>query len=557
MPALSIQPPYPAFAGTDGLPLENGYIWIGTVNLNPQVNPIAVYWDAALTIPAAQPIRTLNGYPAYQGTPARLYVNSDYSIQVLNSKGSLVYSAPAATERYSDVVISINAQSVVYDPPFSGSAQTNVEAKLAQYVSVKDFGAVGDGITDDTTAIQAAIAASKALYWPTGTYNLSSSITLSGNSIAWFGDGYENSVINLTGSASITFTGNRNTFSELNFKANLTSSTTPFVLGVTAGTAFWDSSINNCKFQGNPNTNAQSLMSLDNAYINTFTSCMIFFGGTVVDINTIGGRNTFQGCSIRATQDANNDQLIKHVAGESNYFIGCDIETCTLIVNVSGGLVNFQNCYFEAALRRADNDLSTSAILSGGMSTFDSCYISNMIFSVYTAAAIVFKSNYFLKAASPLALYFREVTLPYMHIEGNFVTPQSSASVGLFMRVGSPTVIQYTTNGGTTFATATVTNYCYVNQERCRDVNTASFIKFMYANNEYVGMPNTKEIRIGSTSVGGIVSTKQFKSFGSEWDSNPLALGNYFFWVDATGDFRIKSGAPTSDTDGTVVGTQT
>jgi hypothetical protein len=93
MSALSIQPPYPAFAGTDGLPLENGYIWIGTVNLNPQVNPIAVYWDAALTIPAVQPIRTLNGYPVYQGTPSRFYAATDYSIQVLDSKGSVVYTS--------------------------------------------------------------------------------------------------------------------------------------------------------------------------------------------------------------------------------------------------------------------------------------------------------------------------------------------------------------------------------------------------------------------------------------------------------------------------------
>jgi hypothetical protein len=93
MSALSIQPPYPAFAGADGLPLENGYIWIGTVNLNPQVNPIAVYWDAALTIPAVQPIRTLNGYPGYQGTPARFYSATDYSIQVLDSKGSVVYTS--------------------------------------------------------------------------------------------------------------------------------------------------------------------------------------------------------------------------------------------------------------------------------------------------------------------------------------------------------------------------------------------------------------------------------------------------------------------------------
>ena len=93
MSALSIKPPYPAFAGTDGLPLENGYIWVGVVNLNPQVNPIAVFWDSALTIPAALPIRTLNGYPVYQGTPSRFYTASDYSIQVLDSKGSLVYTS--------------------------------------------------------------------------------------------------------------------------------------------------------------------------------------------------------------------------------------------------------------------------------------------------------------------------------------------------------------------------------------------------------------------------------------------------------------------------------
>ena len=93
MSALSIQPPYPAFAGTDGLPLENGYIWVGTVNLNPQTNQIAVYWDAALTIAAPQPIRTLNGYPVYQGTPSRFYAGSDYSIQVLDSNGSLVYTS--------------------------------------------------------------------------------------------------------------------------------------------------------------------------------------------------------------------------------------------------------------------------------------------------------------------------------------------------------------------------------------------------------------------------------------------------------------------------------
>jgi len=185
MSVLSIQPTYPIFTETDGLPLEDGYIWIGAVNLNPIVNPIAAFFDAALTIPAIQPIRTSGGYPVYQGTPARIYVNSDYSIQVQNKNGSVVYSAPAATERYNDVVISaVNAEDVIYDPPFSGAVQTNAEAKFSQSVSAKDFGAVGDGVANDTAAIQAAVDAGQyEVDLVGGTYRITSVVTFSENNM--------------------------------------------------------------------------------------------------------------------------------------------------------------------------------------------------------------------------------------------------------------------------------------------------------------------------------------------------------------------------------------
>jgi hypothetical protein len=93
MSALSVSSPFPIFTDIDGQPLEDGYIFIGAANLNPQTNPIIVYQNPALTTVAVQPIRTIGGYPSNSGTPARLYVDSDYSIQVQNKNGSVIYTS--------------------------------------------------------------------------------------------------------------------------------------------------------------------------------------------------------------------------------------------------------------------------------------------------------------------------------------------------------------------------------------------------------------------------------------------------------------------------------
>lgn len=72
----------------------------------------------------------------------------------------------------------------------TGAAVRSAQAKMRDIVSVKDFGAVGDGVTNDTAALQAAIATGKDLYWPSGEYLISGTLTGVG---AWYGDGQGNS----------------------------------------------------------------------------------------------------------------------------------------------------------------------------------------------------------------------------------------------------------------------------------------------------------------------------------------------------------------------------
>lgn len=79
----------------------------------------------------------------------------------------------------------------------SGAEVRSVESKLKDMVSVKDYGAAGDGITDDTAAIQAAINANDAIYFPTGIYIVTSPLYMPQRKVLK-GDGSRESVIKKT-----------------------------------------------------------------------------------------------------------------------------------------------------------------------------------------------------------------------------------------------------------------------------------------------------------------------------------------------------------------------
>jgi hypothetical protein len=108
-------------------------------------------------------VRTRGGYPVNAGTPARLYVNSDYSIQVQNRNGSVVYSAPQATERYGALIIS--SADVSFLQAGSGAVVRTAQSKMRETVSDTDRGVASDssGVnsgTNDSSGIQTAITES-------------------------------------------------------------------------------------------------------------------------------------------------------------------------------------------------------------------------------------------------------------------------------------------------------------------------------------------------------------------------------------------------------------
>ena len=100
----------------------------------------------------------------------------------LNAAIEIVY--PTNT----DTLNGSNATAITYNQGGTGAQDRNVAQKLQEFVSVKDFGAVGDGVTDDTAAVKAAMqyasSVSAVLHWPSATYLITSGVSGTTDSIS-------------------------------------------------------------------------------------------------------------------------------------------------------------------------------------------------------------------------------------------------------------------------------------------------------------------------------------------------------------------------------------
>jgi hypothetical protein len=433
MALTQVTGPYPIFTDLDGTPLDDGYLYIGAINDDPETNPIQVFFDSNLTIPATQPIRTSNGYAYRNGTPALLYTGGEFSITIRNKRNEFVLYSPVgygfdpaavsasvvkndfigngvqvafvlsaspstilATNIFingvyqekdsytlagntitfsiapplsssieiltneTGVINSGNANDISYTLTAPGATLQSVQTKLEQYISVKDFGAVGDGVADDSTAINNALANGGYIYFPAGTYKVTTIVCDSVNkltvdaSAATFTSVYGNLVV-INNCDDFTWTGGI-------FNAGTGANPAYTGLGVPYTipcnfTVFSSNRVNVSKTQINN--------SLTNAYP-SLTAWIV--GQGVFDGNQIvnGGDNSlwFFGCFHMV---ASNNLILNQLAGRGICFQQVNYGAITGNV-AEGGKGEAYNVHGSSNIAITGNsvsDLATDAVVLG------------------------------------------------------------------------------------------------------------------------------------------------------------------------------------------------
>lgn len=181
------------FFTDDGVPLAGGKLYSYAAGTT---TPKVTYTRATGSIPHTNPI-ILNAAGRVSTGEIWLTDGDTYKFVLETSSGQLIATWDDVPG-INDGINNINAANVQYDPSGIGAVSRSAQSKMRDTVSVKDFGAVGDGVTDDTTAVNAALTnattTGAAVYFPAGTYQITSDINWPERTLI-YGDGTQKTIL--------------------------------------------------------------------------------------------------------------------------------------------------------------------------------------------------------------------------------------------------------------------------------------------------------------------------------------------------------------------------
>lgn len=300
-----------------------------TVGQQPYVEPATLLSEAltamnaaiaAITTPTFQafvPTVLLNGTNFTAGTSqsvtlpstigkviAGVFMDGIYQSSTqysLNGAGTLLTFSSVIPNGISEIDV------MYYSPGLLGlftqigfrAVPRSFQSKMQDIVSVKDYGAMGDGVTDDTAALQAAINAAQfnsfRLRLPAGTYLISSALLITAPG-SIFGDGQTASVIRQTNATAngitVAFASQKPGcgLSGFSIEAGAGWVTSGFQGTGSSGTGL---SINNINTNGNFSdlnvTNFANGIAVISCWSNRFNNVeILYFAGVGLSVNQLG-----------------------------------------------------------------------------------------------------------------------------------------------------------------------------------------------------------------------------------------------------------------------------
>jgi hypothetical protein len=185
------------FFDNSGVPLAGGLVYTYTAGTT---TPQAAYTTSSGSTPHTNPIVLDSAGRVPSGGEIWLTDAIAYKFILKTSTAVLIATYDNVTGNASGIYAAFAASSgsslVGYLPSGTGAVATTVQAKLRQTVNVIDFGAIGNGVADDTTAIKNAITYLSGigggnLLFPVGTFNISLPISITAPiSLIGSGDGW-------------------------------------------------------------------------------------------------------------------------------------------------------------------------------------------------------------------------------------------------------------------------------------------------------------------------------------------------------------------------------